>query len=223
VDQAVWRRQRRLDGAGHRLRCRQLNVNQTVDLGASTTLREGDSFGIELVGNATRTAKITIQKGETLSSLVRRLNIELQNAGKASIAYGSGKETLKITVNPGFTATLIDGPKNSDALSRLGLSTQTLTDTSAEMPQNGMKSYGLGLPKSVDISTSSGGGAARAQLLSVLTAIQKIYQEENKPAASAALGNASGPVPSQISSRLANYSMALNMLSGSSSSTSSLF
>lgn len=203
----------------------QISFVQTVDMTASTTLREGDSFSIKLVGNATRIAKITIQKNETMSSLVRRLNIELQNAGKASISYGAGKETLKIAVNSGFTATLMHGPANSDALSRLGLSTQTLTDTSAEMPEDGMKSYGLGLPKSVDISTASGGGAARAQLLSVLTAIQKIYQEENKPAArTTALGRQSGTASSQVTSQLANYSLALNMLSASSSSTTtSLF
>jgi hypothetical protein len=206
----------------------QIAFNQTVDLAASTTLREGDSFSIKIAGSATRTAKITIQKGETLTSLVRRINIEMQNAGKASVAYGSGKETLKLTINPGVTATLIAGPEMTDALSRLGLSEQMLTDSSAPAKTSAdgtasLKAYGLGLPQSVDISTSSGGGAARAQLLSVLTAIQKIYQSENKPASAAGpVGSAPSPASSQLTSRLSNYTLALNMLSGTAPSMSSL-
>ncbi|MBV9992718.1 MAG: hypothetical protein JOZ72_15670 [Alphaproteobacteria bacterium] len=198
----------------------QMSFNQTVDLTQSTTLRAGDSFQIKLAGAATRTAKITIEKGETLTSLVRKINIEMQNAGKASVSYGSGNETLKIAVNSGVTASLIAGPDTTDALARLGLSPQTLTSTDDKNTTNASTAYGLGLPKSADISTSSGGGAARAQLLSVLTAIQKIYQSENKPASIPSVGNASGTVSPQVTSRLANYSLALDMLSGSSSSSS---
>jgi hypothetical protein len=199
-----------------------IGFTQTVDLTAATTLRAGDSFQIRIDSTTTRTAKITIEKGETLSSLVRKINIELQNTGKASVAYGSGNETLKIQVNAGVTATLIAGPKNSDALSRLGLTPQTLTDTSAATAAAKTTAYGLGLPDHADISTASGGGAARAQLLGVLSTIQKIYQSENTPTASASsVGNTSGKASSHAASQLANYSLALGMLSGSSASSSS--
>src|SRR5262249_27062062 len=104
--------------------------NQTVDLTAATTLRAGDSFSIRIASSTTRTAKITIEAGETLSSLANKINIELQNTGKASVSYGAGGETLKIAVNAGISATLIAGPANSDALARIGLSPQTLTNTS---------------------------------------------------------------------------------------------
>ena len=40
-----------------------ISFNQTVDLTAATTLRAGDSFSIKLATSATRTAKITIDKG----------------------------------------------------------------------------------------------------------------------------------------------------------------
>ncbi|HWA91634.1 MAG TPA: hypothetical protein VG889_16465 [Rhizomicrobium sp.] len=207
----------------------RIGFNQTVDLTAATTLRAGDSFQIKIDSTSSRTAKITIDKGETLTSLVRKINIEMQNAGKASVAYGSGKETLKIAVNPGVTATLIAGPEMNDALSRLGLSPQTLTDTSAPAKttadgSTSLKAYGLGLPTNTDISTSTGGGAARAQLLSVLTAIQKIYQSENSPTLAAnpsSAGSTPSTVSSQLTSQLANYSLALNMLSGSASSSAS--
>jgi hypothetical protein len=207
-----------------------LSFNQTVDLTQSTTLRAGDTFGIQIAGATTRTATITIDKGETLTSLVNKINIEMQNTGKASVAYGSSGETLKIAVNAGVTATLIAGPANSDALSRLGLSPQTLTSTSSSSSSSSAstatatKAYGLGLPQDTDISTASGGGAARAQLLSVLGTIQQIYQSENNPVSSAPAGSASSvpqTVSPQINAQIANYSLALGMLSGSSSSSSS--
>ena len=203
----------------------QISFNQTVDLTASTTLRAGDSFSIKIAGTSTRTAKITIDKGQTLSSLINKINIELQNSGKASVSYGAGSETLKIAVNPGVTATLMSGPADSDALARLGLSPQTLTNASDQKSTtstgSATQAYGLGLPKDTDISTSSGGGAARAQLLSVLSTIQKIYQTENAPpAATGAIHNASsGPPPAYLASQLSNYSLALGMLSGGGSST----
>jgi hypothetical protein len=206
----------------------QISFNQTVDLTASTTLRAGDSFSIQLAGAATRTAKITIDKGETLSSLINKINIEMQNSGKASVNYGSGSETLKIAVNPGVTATLIAGPANSDALARLGLSPQTLTNTSASGSTTSTgastQAYGLGLPVHTDISTSSGGGAARAQLLSALSTIQKIYQTENAPPAPAGVAGSaasSGPVPAYVTNQLANYSLALGIFSGGTSTVGS--
>jgi hypothetical protein len=205
-----------------------ISLNQTVDLTQATTLRAGDSFKIKIDGASSRTATITIDKGETLTSLSNKINIELQNAGKASVSYGSDGETLKIAVNAGITATLIAGPANSDALARLGLSPQTLTNTSSSSSASSGSStssattaYGLGLPADTDISTASGAGAARAQLLSVLTTIQKIYQSENAPPASTSTTpNVSGPVSPYLTSQLANYSLALGMFGGSTTSTS---
>src|SRR5579862_1799558 len=206
-----------------------ISFNQTVDLTQSTTLRAGDSFQIKLAGATTRTATISIDQGETLSSLVNKINIEMQNTGKASVAYGSSGETLKIAVNAGVTATLIAGPANSDALARLGLSPQTLTNTSSASgstaSSNGTTAYGLGLPADTDISTAAGGGAARAQLLSVLGTIQKIYQSENSPTPSASSTGggssaSSGGVSPEVTAQLASYSLALSMFSNSSSSSS---
>jgi len=204
--------------------------NQTVDLTAATTLRAGDSFSIKIASSSTRTAKITIEQGETLMSLANKINIELQNTGKASVSYGAAGETLKIAVNAGVSATLIAGPANSDALARLGLAPQTLTNTSGSGGSSGSpavsgssKAYGLGLPTGMDISTAAGGGAARAQLLGVLTNIQKIYQAENAPpsaSTSIPANSAASNVPpsAYVTAQLANYTLALNMLSGGSSS-----
>jgi len=209
-----------------------LSLNQTVDLTQATTLRAGDSFSIQIQGATTRTAKITIDQGETLGSLTAKINIELQNLGKASIAYGSASESLKIQVNPGVTASLVAGPGDFDALARLGLPPQTLTApasdstaaTSNAQSSPATTAYGLGLPQDMDISTASGGGAARAQLLSVLSAIQKIYQTENNPSsvsgvATASSGTASSAISSETAAQIANYTTALSMLSAASATT----
>jgi hypothetical protein len=203
-----------------------INLNQTVDLTQATTLRAGDSFQLKIAGASTRTATITVDQGETLTSLANKINIEMQNAGKASVSYGSNGETLKIAVNSGITATLIAGPANSDALARLGLSPQTLTGTSSSSSTSASSTtttaYGLGLPQDTDITTSAGGGAARAQLLSVLTTIQKIYQSENTPASSTSAtpsSSSSSAVPPLLTSQLASYTLALNVLGGSTSTS----
>ena len=91
------------------------------------------------------------------------------------------------------------------------------------MSSGSSTAYGLGLAADMDISTASGGGAARAQLLSVLTNIQKIYQTENAPPTTAATSAtasspiANAPPSAYATAQLANYTLALNMLSGASS------
>ena len=87
-----------------------ISPNENDNLSAQTTLRAGDSFQIEIEGAASRTATITIDPGETLDSLVTKINAELGNTGKASVNYGANAESLKITANAGKTIDLISGP-----------------------------------------------------------------------------------------------------------------
>ncbi|MGN6515940.1 MAG: beta strand repeat-containing protein [Rhizomicrobium sp.] len=218
-----------------------INLNQSTDLTTATTLRAGDSFQIKIAtGASTRTATITIDDGETLNSLTNKINAELVGTGKASVNYGSGGEGLKIATNPGSTFTFIAGPADSDALGRLGIAPGVITNTSSKTSSSSKSSstssstassspkttaFGLGLTGNLDISDSTSAGAVRAQLLNVLSAIRNIYQTTNAPAAPAA-GSAnsasSGSAPSFLTSQLASYNLAINMLSGSSGSTSSV-
>ena len=91
LDPAIWRRRRASPPARPsrsiptapacwtRWACRSgtINLNQSVDLTQQTTLRAGDSFQIKIEGVAPRTATITIDPGETLDSLVTKINAEL--------------------------------------------------------------------------------------------------------------------------------------------------
>ena len=210
-----------------------INLNQSVDLTTATTLRPGDSFQIKIAtASSTRTATITIDAGETLNSLTTKINAELGATGKASVSYGSSGEGLKIAVNSGVTATLIAGPADSDVLGRLGIAagvitsaaTTTSSSTTATTTSATSQSFGLGITNNMDITTSTDAGATRATLLNVLSAIRNIYQKTNTPASSTsttASTTSSGTAPSYLTAQVANYNLALNLLTTSSSSSSS--
>lgn len=202
-----------------------INPNQTVDLAAATTLRAGDSFQIKIQGNAARTATIRIEKGETLQSLSTKINIQLQTTGKASVNYTGGAAGLKIAVNPGVTLDLVAGPKDFDALARLGIPAGTLSaaptgkqaalNTSAGSNSTTAKpAFGLGLGTRFDLSTKQGVNVARGQLLTVLSSIQTAYQKSNNPdpAPGTAPAAANGATSPYLQSQLGNSSLALSLL-----------
>ncbi len=198
-----------------------LSLNQSVELTNQTTLRAGDTFKLKLEGVGARTATITIDKGETLQSLSTKINAQLGGAGKATVNYTGGAAGLKITVNAGQTVDLVSGPKDSDALSRLGIPAGTLsapaTGSAATESASATPSYGLGLTGGVggamNLSSRTGANFARSQLLGVLSALQTAYQKSNAtPAADPLPGNRSGKASPESAAQLANYSLALALL-----------
>jgi hypothetical protein len=196
-----------------------LAASQSTDLLSATTLRPGDTFKVAIDSTSDRTFTVTIDKGETMQSLVSKLNSQLYGAGKASVVYTGSAAALKIEVRSGVTAKLISGPADSDALARLGIAPGTLSNGSTTTnASSSAQSFGLGLTSRMNISSSASAGAARAQLLSVLTAIQKAYQTTNTPAASTTSSGSSGTVSSYAQSQVSNYGLALNILGGSSTS-----
>ena len=208
-----------------------INLNQTVDLASQTTLRAGDSFQIKIEGVAPRTATITIDPGETLSSLSTKINAQLGSIGSATTNYTGTEENLKITANAGQTIDLISGPSDFDALSRLGITAGVLSapacgSTSTSGTKSGSSTttptFGLGLTGGIagamDISTKTGADLTRSQLMSVLSNIQQAYQTSNAPPASATgPGNTTAAASPASSAQLASYNLALSLLGTSSS------
>ncbi len=202
-----------------------ISLNQSVDLTAMTTLRAGDTFKIKIDGIASRTATITIDKGETINSLSIKINAQLGAIGKAAANYTGSAEGLKLTVNPGNTIELIAGPADTDALGRLGISAGVLTapaagskSTTSSITSGAANSkvtptYGLGFSGTLDISTKAGADLARSQLLGVLSHIQSTYQKSNAPPPAAATpGNTAGSASPATTAQLANYNLALSLL-----------
>jgi hypothetical protein len=206
-----------------------LDLNQSVDLSAQTTLRAGDTFQIKIEGPSPRTTTITIDAGETLTSLITKINGELGAAGKASLGFKHNAEDLQITANPGQTIDLIAGPKDSDALARLGISAGVISapgkNSKTSAPATGTRStatkapqtFGLGLSGNLDISTKTGADLARSALLSAMSSIQHVYQTTNAPPPTPAIGNNSGSASPQTASQLASYNTALSLLGTSGS------
>jgi hypothetical protein len=200
-----------------------IQLNQSVDLTSETTLRAGDSFKIQIQGIGARTATITIDPGETFDSLATKINAQLGSIGKASVNYTGSGENLKLTVNAGRTISLLAGPGDFDALSRLGIASgvltapsktgATATTTSTNSSAKITPTYGLGFSGTLDISTKSGADLARSQLLGVLSSLQSTYQTTNKPAATATtVGNTTGTASPYQTAQLSNYSLALALL-----------
>jgi hypothetical protein len=200
-----------------------INLNQSVDLTAMTTLRAGDSFKIKIDGIAPRTATITIDKGETINSLSTKINAQLGAIGKAAANYTGGAEGIKLTVNPGNTIELIAGPKDLDALGRLGISAGVLTAPAKDSKSTSTSTssttgkvaptFGLGLSGTLNISSKTGANLARSQLLGVLSNLQGAYQKSNAPPPAAAhAGDATGKASATTMTQLANYNLALSFL-----------
>jgi hypothetical protein len=215
----------------------QVQGKQDNALTNNTTLRAGDFFKVQIEGDAGRTFKITIDKGETLSTLCTKLNAQLGSKGKASVAYGSGGASLKIEASAGTTLKLLSGTSDVvvpgdaksgiaskivkgtsqfDALGRLGIAEQTLSkaatnkSTTDTTSTDTSKTYAVGLASNLDISTSTGAGAARAQLLNSLSAIQKIYQTTNTPASSTTDTTKTKTSNQTVSAAMTSYNNNLN-------------
>jgi hypothetical protein len=207
-----------------------ITVNQSVDLTAQSTLRAGDSFGIDIQGTGARNINISIDAGETLQSLVTKINAEMLNSGKASVTFANNGEALQIKMNPGVTASLVSGPADSDALARLGIAAGTLTSPAAKGSTTSTTSttssaaqvFGLGLTGDLDITSATDAGAAKATLLNVLSSIRTAYRTSNTPASattSTTSSSSSGTVPAYLTAQVASYNTALAILGGTSSST----
>ena len=157
----------------------------------------------------------------TFDSLATKINAQLGGLGKAKTNYTGGASNLKIAVNPGNTITLLSGPKDFDALARLGIGAGVLTAPAkngkvADTTASGITpTYGLGFTGTLDISSRTGANMARSQLLGVLSALQSTYQTTNKPAVlNTQVGNTSGKASAYQTAQLGQYNLAMSLLGG---------
>jgi hypothetical protein len=196
---------------------------------AQTTARVGDYFTLQLGELTAR--KITIAAGETMTSLVRKINAVLQLNGKASIARTAAGDQLKIEPKEGQKITLKAGASNLDALAGLGLSAGQFVKEAADAAKtastDALPTYALGLKASYSLlstdSAASARGAIEAAMASIRTAYRELTMDPEMKKALAAnsetKGKTGGAVPAYLQSQLANYSAGLQRLGGSSNTT----
>src|SRR5690606_30625777 len=106
-----------------------------------------------------------------------KINAQLGGLGKASVNYLGGSANLKLKVNPGTTLELVSGPKDLDALARLGIAAGILTAPKTDskgnpIATNDATTFGLGLSGMLDLSTRTGANLARSTLLTMLSSLQ---------------------------------------------------
>jgi hypothetical protein len=201
-------------------------------LTSTTSLKAGDSFQIATNGGTPTT--ITIQATDTMASLATEISQKTGFTVNASTSFGAGgTTTLEIApANPSETVTLINGPSGKDALSELGLKPGVVADTKSKnsvtvMQSSGTPIYGLGIPASLDLSSSTDIKTAQVQLAGAISVVEQAYQNLSNaatPASVLALQKAktSGGTPAYISDQIANYQSALERLTGSATPTTTI-
>jgi hypothetical protein len=182
---------------------------------AQLTARAGDYFTLKIEGrSATREAKITLAKGETLRSLALKINGALLFDGKATAMPVKGGQALKLAVNDRVKVELVAGPKDFDALAGLGLSPQTLfadakDDDASKETEPAFETIGLGLDGKLDLLTKSTAAHTHVVMMAAMALIKQAYGKINAPPGHNTNAAPSGPVPAYLQARLANYQTAL--------------
>jgi hypothetical protein len=224
-----------------------ISVNQSNAIESQTTARAGDYFTLQIKdATGSRSAKITIDKGETLRSLAIKINSALQSDGKATAQAAVGGQGLKIAVNPGVQVQLVSGPKDFDALAGLGLKPQlltnvpasakasssstsssgTVTDNAAVKPTpaasttpTGPQIVGLGINVGIDLLSKDNAAHANVVLQGAMSLVKQAYTQLNAPAATSTVTSA-GAVPAYMQTQLSSYQTALAWLSTLNTSSS---
>jgi hypothetical protein len=201
-------------------------------LTSTTSVKAGDSFQISTNGAAPVT--ITVQADDTMASLATEISQATGFAVNASAVPGAnGSTALEIEpVNPGETVALINGPSGTDALSELGLSPGVVADTASKkgvtvMQGSSTPIYGLGLPASLNLSTTADTKTAQVQLAGAISVVEQAYQNlanSQTPANVLALqkAQASGKTPAYLSDQIANYQAALTRLTAGQTGTTGI-
>ncbi|HTO39788.1 MAG TPA: hypothetical protein VL026_02335, partial [Rhizomicrobium sp.] len=202
-----------------------VTMTQSVNLVDQTTLHAGDSFKLKISGRTERELTIRLDKNETFSSLALKINSALMFDGTAKVTYTSKGSALQISANAGVQVQLISGPEGADALGGLGIAPTVLAKDVASSGRKATAAStstqklvaGLGLTgTSFDLSTATGAKAARASMVAVLSSLRTAYRNLNTPQTQTA-ASAAKPLSATNSSyarnQIANYQLALSMLS----------
>lgn len=197
-----------------------VSLSQSVNLVDQTTVHAGDSFKLKISGRTEREVTIRIEANETMSSLATKINTALMFDGTSKVTYSANGSALQISANAGAQIQLEAAPDGSDALAGLGIEPTVIAKdaTGSKTPSSSTQKLvaGLGLTSTMDLSTVAGAKAARGTMVAVLSSLRTAYRNLNAPPStgSATTNNSSGPAPAYLSSQIANYKFALNMLTG---------
>ncbi len=198
-----------------------VDYSQSTLLVDNTSLRPGDSFSVQTGSGAAQ--KITISAADTLQTLAKTIQRLTGFNATVTTKTISGETQLSITPGNSYsTITLSSGPAGSDALSGLGLSPGEITAaaaTSTSSSKTAKVNLGLHLTSTLNLDSPAAIKQAQSALQLAAAKIEVAYQALVNPRSSSSSSTSAASTAdlTYINSRTANYQLALNRLTGSSS------
>ena len=201
-----------------------IDLNQSVDLTAQTTLRAGDSFQIKIEGAAPRTATITIDQGETLDSLATKINAQLggdrQGGGQLHRQcrrpedHGQSRQHHRPDCRARPISTPWRGWASPPARSARPPPAAPSTSSAVQQPRPAIaRPTGWASTGTLDISTKTGADLARSQLAERAVEHPEHLSEDQRAAHDRrTAGNTSGTASAATTAQLASYNLALSLL-----------
>lgn len=203
-----------------------LDFTDSAQISAISSVRTGDQFQVVSGGGAKKT--ITIETGETFTSLATKLKRALGFQAKVETVTVEGSRRLQIKpLNDRTTIELFEGKTGKDALSLLGLTEGIVRNTTTIdgkiVPADGKAMmFGLGLPTDLNLKDQEQVNHTLAELTAAMNQVRAAYkhlQTASTPKAvldaqKAAAAAAGGKVPTYLTNQIANYQAALDRLGG---------
>lgn len=200
----------------------ELDLTDSPQLTAQTSLRPGDTFSIK--SGYGRTSTVTIEAADTIDTLATKIRRASGFAAKVTIATVDGKRSLRVEpTSDSQTLEFAAGKADKDALALLGIPEGMVRKTKIvdgkTVPADGKGAlYGLGLPTTLKIDTTEARQNALAEISAAMTQVRNAYRDLvaklNPPSPQQAAASASGPVPTYLTNQIANYQAALDRLGG---------
>ncbi|GHF14194.1 regulatory protein FlaEY [Kordiimonas sediminis] len=207
---------------------------QDRSVATQTSVREGDHFYISIDGG--RKKKIEIQAGDTFDDLARRIRIAGGGKVKAEYSTTSEGQKLKIsTLDGGPSVDLLAGEDGFDILKKIGITPGKLlpkeevfgiSDEEEEYSEETLGGvFGLKLEGALNLQDKTTAKYVLGLLDDAIGTIQRAYRSTIFDPVKASLLNQkpglnSAPSP-YMAARIANYTDALNRLTGYSQAGSS--
>ena len=196
---------------------------------ANTSAQAGDSFYVQTGTGLPQ--QVTISADDTYQTLAEKIEqasgynatvttLTLDNQTQIKIAPANASATLRIEA----------GPSGQDALSSLGLSEGLVSgavDAAAPTTQNGapvtseiQSHYSVTVPDSLSLADSADIAQTQSTLATAIADVQSIYYDMTTAKSTTTGGSTGGTVPAYITAQISNYQLALERLTGASSSAS---
>ena len=198
-----------------------LNFTDSAKITSATSARAGDQFQIRTrEGGALAT--ITLAADDTLDTLAAK--IKRAGGYRAKVTVVADGEFRRIKIVPASandTVEVLPGKGGKNMLEALGLTEGVVRNTvmkdGKSVAADGKGNiFGLGLANDISLKDDDSVRNAQLVLSKAMSAIRSAYKDlENaaKPP-SVASAAASGPAPAYLQSQIANYTAALNRLTG---------